>query len=81
MGVIELKNRIMLEELKQLGNSELQKKCGLWVSLVQGLSLAEYIIAKQSLCMDFHEQDMQGLIKVAREVKDKGLVSLNKVYR
>ena len=76
----------MLEERKQLDNSELQKKkCGSWVSLVRGLSLDEYIIGKESLCMEFHEQGhtcfCKGLIKVAQQVKDKGLVSLNKVYR
>ena len=45
------------------------------VSLVWRLSLDEYIIAKESLCMECHEQGhacfCKGLVKVAREVKDK----------
>lgn len=74
----------------RLGNKELYKiSSGLYVSQLQELSVADYIICKEQNCNELHNVDggvsvcskCCGLVGVAKEIQEKGMVKVSETFK
>ena len=73
-----------------LGNKELYKiSNGLYVSQLQELSVADYIICKEQNCNKLHNVNggvsvcskCCGLVSVAKEIQEKGMVKVSETFK